>query len=105
MHLHDAYRVISSQNVSYAVAGGLSATSTAFSSQCYFIRLSAVGLIDGTNTGCRYAIGSAPVATASSALLPLNWVNDPIKVTPGQKVAVLGNSAATGSLNITELDG
>lgn len=102
--MHDAYRVLSSQNVAYNAAGGGSTQSAAFGSQTFFIRLSAVGLIDGSNSGCRYAIGSAPVATATSTLLSLNWV-DLIKISPGQRVAVLGASASVGSLNITELDG
>jgi hypothetical protein len=105
MNFHDSYRPGASQNLAYAAAGGSSAASTAFGPQTFFIRLSAVGLVDSTNTGCRYAIGSAPVATASSVLLPLNWVGDPIKVTPGQKVAAISNSASIGSLSITELDG
>jgi hypothetical protein len=83
----------------------LSAASTAFGSQTYFIRISAVGLVDSTNNGVRYAIGAAPVASATSPLLPLNFVEDIIKVTPGQKIAALSNAASTGTLSITELDG
>jgi hypothetical protein len=104
MQFHDSYRLLSSQNVAYAVAGGSSAQSTALGSQTYFIRVSTAGLVDGTNTGARIAFGASPVASATSVLLPLNWI-DYFKVSPGQKVAVLGNSAATGSLSVTELDG
>jgi hypothetical protein len=104
MHFHDAYRVIASQNVAYAVAGGSSAQSAAFGSQCYFIRLSTAGVLDATNNGCRYSIGANPTASATSTLLPLAWI-EIIKVAPGQKIAVLGNSAATGSLSVSELDG
>jgi hypothetical protein len=105
MRFHDSYRVLASQNVAYAAAGGLSAQSAAFGSQTFFIRISANGLIDGTNTGVRYAIGSNPVASATSTLLPLNFVEDIIKVTPGQKIAALSNAASTGSLSVSELDG
>jgi hypothetical protein len=35
-------------------------------------------------------------------LLPLNWV-EIIAVTPGQKIAVLGNNTGTGSVSVTEL--
>jgi hypothetical protein len=104
MQFHDAYRVLASQNVAYAVAGGASAQSTAFGSQTYFIRVSTAGLVDSTNNGARIALGANPTASATSMLMPLNW-SETFKVTPGQKLAVLGNSAATGSLNVTELDG
>jgi hypothetical protein len=104
MQFHDSYRVLASQNLSYAVAGGASAASTAFGSQTYFIRVSTAGVVDATNNGARISFGASPVASATSVLLPLNWV-DYFKVTPGSKIAVLGNSASTGTLSITELDG
>jgi hypothetical protein len=99
---HDAYRHRTTQNVAYNVAGGASTQSAAFGTQTYAIRVSTAGLVDGTNNGARIAVGDNPTASATSALLPLNWP-EYIKVTPGQKVAVLGNSAATGSLSVTEL--
>jgi hypothetical protein len=103
MQFHDSYRVGASQNLAYAVAGGASAASTAFGSQTYWIRVSTAGLLDATNNGARISFGPSPVATASSVLLPLNWVQV-FKITPGSKVAALGNSASTGSLSITELE-
>jgi hypothetical protein len=99
---HDAYRHRTTQNVAYAVAGGSSTQSNAFGSQTYTIRVSTAGLADSTNNGARIAVGDNPTASATSALLALNWV-EYIKVTPGQKIAALGNSAATGSLSVTEL--
>jgi hypothetical protein len=42
------------------------------------------------------------VADANSTLLPLNWA-EIIAVTPGQKIAVLGNNTGTGSVSVTEL--
>jgi hypothetical protein len=103
MQFHDSYRIGASQNVAFAAAGGSSAQSTAFSSQCYFIRVTAAGLVDSTNNGVRIALGSNPTASATSTLLPLNWVAR-IKISPGQKLGCLSNAAATGSLNIVELD-
>jgi hypothetical protein len=99
---HDAYRHKTTQNIAYNVAGGASVQSNAFGSQTYAIRVSTAGLVDSTNTGARIAVGDNPTASATTAALPLNWV-EYIKVTPGQKIAALGNSAATGSLNVTEL--
>ena len=99
---HDAFRFISSQDVSYAASGGTSAASTAFGAQTRWIRVCAVGLLSATNTGVRIIVGDGtPVAVATSTLLPLNW-EQIILVTPGQKIAALSDKAATGSLNITE---
>jgi hypothetical protein len=103
-NMHDAYRPLASQNISYAVAGGASAQSAAFGSQTFFIRVSAAGVVDATNTGVKIALGSNPVASATSTLLPLNWVTV-LKTSPGQKIAAIGASAAVGSLSVTELDG
>jgi hypothetical protein len=99
---HDAYRHKATQNVAYNVAGGASTQSNAFGSQTYAIRVSAAGVLDGTNNGARISVGDNPTASATTALLPLNWV-EYIKCGPGQKIAVLGNSAATGSVSVTEL--
>jgi hypothetical protein len=100
---HDAYRPGTSQNVSYAAAGGASAQSAAFGSQTYWIRVCAVGVLSGTLDGVRFAIGANPTAAAASSLLPLNWV-EIIRVNPGEKIAVLGNNTGTGTINITELE-
>lgn len=99
---HDAYRAIASQNVAYAAAGGASAQSTAFSSQTRWIRITSVGVVSATIDGVRYLVDTNPTAVATSPLLPVNWV-EVIRVTPGQKIAVLGNNTGTGSVNITEL--
>jgi hypothetical protein len=100
---HDAYRPGTSQNVSYAAAGGASAQSAAFGSQTYWIRVCAVGVLSGTLDGVRFAIGANPTSAAASSLLPLNWV-EIIRVNPGEKIAVLGNNTGTGTINITELE-
>jgi hypothetical protein len=75
---HDAYRQRTTQNVAYDAAGGASTQSSAFGSQTYWIRVSAVGVVDSTSNGARIAVGDNPTASATSTLLPLNWV-EPIK--------------------------
>jgi hypothetical protein len=102
MQFHDAYRILATQNVSYAAAGGASAQSTAFASQTRYIRVCAVGVVSASIDGVRIAIDASPTATATSYLLPVNWV-EYIKCTPGQKIAVLGNNTGTGSVSVSEL--
>jgi hypothetical protein len=75
---------------------------TAFGSQTYFIRVSSAGVVSATIDGVRIAVGDNPTATATSTLLPVQWV-EYIKCSPGQKIAVLGNNTGTGSVNVTEL--
>jgi hypothetical protein len=99
---HDAFRQGTSQNVSYAAAGGASAQSAAFGSQTYWIRVTAVGVVSGTQDGVRIKVGDNPTASSTTTLLPLNWI-EWIRCTPGQKIAVLGNNTGTGTVNITEL--
>ena len=99
---HDAYRHGAKQNVAYAVAGGLSAQSTAFGSQTYFIRVCAVGVTSASVDGVRISVGDNPTASSTTVLLPLNWV-EYVKCSPGQKIAALGNNASTGNVSVTEL--
>jgi hypothetical protein len=102
VQFHDAYRISATQNVSYAAAGGASAQSTAFGSQTRFIRVCAVGVVSSTIDGVRIAVDTNPTATATSALIAVNYP-EIFKVGPGQKVAVLGNNTGTGVVNVTEL--
>lgn len=102
MQFHDAYRILATQNVAYAAAGGASAQSTAFASQTRYIRVCSVGVVSATVDGVRIEIGANPTAVATSYLLPVNWV-EVIKVSPGQKAAFLGNSTGTGTVSVTEL--
>ena len=99
---HDAYRQITAQNVAIAASGGANAQSSAFSSQTYYIRVCVVGVVDNTNNGARIKVGDNPVASSTTTLLPLNTV-EVFKCTPGQKIGVVSNAAATGSLSVTEL--
>ena len=102
MQFHDAYRILAAQNVAYAAAGGASAQSTAFASQTRYIRVVAVGVVSASIDGVRIAVGENPTATATSALLPVQWP-EYFKCSPGQKIAVLGNNTGTGTVNVTEL--
>jgi len=93
-----------SQNVAFAAAGGSSAASTAFGSQTYQIRVSVsgTGFVAGTG-GVRVRIGDGtPVAVATDTFIP-NLGTEYFIVTPGQKIAVLGNDAGTGNLSVTEM--
>jgi hypothetical protein len=97
-----SYRQGASQNVAYNAAGGASAASTAFGSQTRAIRVCVPGVV-AAGSGVRVIVGGGtPTATATSTLLPTNWVEYYI-VTPGQKIAVLGNDTVTGNLSVTEL--
>jgi hypothetical protein len=93
-----------SQNVAFAAAGGASAASTAFSSQCYQIMVSVSGtsFVAGTG-GVRVRIGDGtPAATSTDTFIPSIGIAY-FNVTPGQKIAVLGNDAGTGNLSVTEI--
>jgi outer membrane protein W len=97
-----ASRMGATQNVAFNAAGGASTQSTTFGSQTYQIRVavSGTGSVAGTG-GVRIAIGDNPTATATSMFVP-NVVAEYFTVTPGQKVAVLGNDAGTGNLSVVE---
>lgn len=99
-----ASRQGASQNVAFAAAGGASAASTAFGGQTYQIRVavSGTGFVAGTG-GVRIRIGDGtPTATATDTFLT-NLTNEYFNVTPGQKVAVIGNDAGVGNLSVTEM--
>jgi hypothetical protein len=103
MGFHDNYRQKAAQNVAYAAAGGASAQSAAFGSQTYAIRVCAVaGTAPAIGDGVRIAVGDNPTASATSTLLPVHW-RENIKCSPGQKVAVVGNNAGTGTVSVVEL--
>src|SRR5512139_1911085 len=97
---HDSYKHGITNNVAFNAAGGASAASNAFSSQTYWIRVATTGVISATS-GVRINIDGAPVASSSTALLPVNWV-EYIAVSPGQKIAALSNDTVTGTLSVIE---
>jgi hypothetical protein len=99
---HDSYRHGVTQNVAYNAAGGASAQSTNFGSQTRTIRVSSAGVVSASIDGVRINVGDNPTAAATSALLPVQWV-EYIKCSPGQKIAVLGNNTGTGTVNVVEL--
>ena len=101
MFFHDAYRHGTVNNVTFAAAGSGSAQSAAFGAQTRSIRICVQGAVT-TTSGLRIAVGDNPTASATTALLPVNWV-EYIKVTPGQKVAALSNDTVTGTLSVIEL--
>jgi hypothetical protein len=101
-NFHDIFRQKATQNVAYNAAAGASTQSTAFGSQTYAIRVCSAGVVSASIDGVRIAVGDNPTATATSALLPVQWP-EYIKCSPGQKIAVLGNNTGTGSINVVEL--
>jgi hypothetical protein len=102
-HVRNYLRPLASQLVSYAAAGGSSAASTAFGAQTYFVRVLATGVVSATLDGVRVQFGDGtPTASSTSMLVALNYP-ETFAVTPGQKVAVLGNNTGTGTVSITEM--
>lgn len=77
------------------------ASSNAFGSQTYQVRLAA-------NSACHYAIGASPTATTSDAFMPANSV-EYVQVNPGEKISAIRASSAglvtatDGTLWVTEL--
>lgn len=88
-----ALRPATSQDVA---TSGTSATSTAFGSQTYCIRIVATA-----DVRFRVVEASGGAAVAADSFLPAKVV-DYVVVTPGQKIAAIQDSAP-GKLNITEM--
>lgn len=76
--------------------GAASVASNAVGLHTYAVQLSATG-------NCHVRIDSSPVAVATDMLI--KSTDDPlqVKVGPGDKIAVIQDAAATGTLNIVEL--
>jgi hypothetical protein len=90
--------------VAVASVGGAAASSSAFGTQTYAIRLAYPGSTSSTG-GCRIAIVSPndnAVSSTQGTLLPPNWVQV-VRCSPGQRVSAISNDAGTFSLSITEL--
>ena len=74
-----------------------SVQSTAIAADCTIIRLA-----NGSTAHCHFSIGSNPTASiTTSPMLPANAV-EYIKVTGGDKVAVIRNATAT-DISITQI--
>jgi hypothetical protein len=102
--MQSASRLGAAQNVAFNAAGGASAASAAFGAQTYQIRVavSGTGFIAGTG-GVRVRIGDGtPGAAAADTFIP-NLAVEYFTVTPGQRIAVIGNDAGTGNLSVTEI--
>lgn len=78
------------QDVAYT---GTAALSAAFAAGTRAIRIC-------PDTDCRFAIGAAPVATATSARLPADGV-EWLGVRPGWKISII-REASDGTMNIVE---
>src|SRR5262245_5444295 len=103
---HDGFVFVRSQTVNYATAssGAFTTSTTAFGSQTRWIQICANGVETATNDGFRFRVGEAATVTAdnTATLVPLNWTQL-VKMNPGQRIAVVSNGSATGSLNVSEL--
>jgi outer membrane protein W len=102
--MQSASRLGAAQNVAFNAAGGASAASAAFGAQTCQIRVavSGTGFIAGTG-GVRVRIGDGtPGAAAADTFIP-NLAVEYFTVTPGQRIAVIGNDAGTGNLSVTEI--
>jgi outer membrane protein W len=102
--MQSASRLGAAQNVAFNAAAGASAASAAFGAQTYQIRVavSGTGFVAGTG-GVRVRIGDGtPGAAAADTFIP-NLAVEYFTVTPGQRIAVIGNDAGTGNLSVTEI--
>ena len=98
------YRLSTAQALAVASVGGAAASSAAFGTQTYAVRLNYAGSTSSTG-GVRVKIVS-PVDTAvsSTAGVLISPSNPEIfRCTPGQRVSAISNDAGTASLSIVEL--
>lgn len=91
-NIQTTYKPSTTQKVSYTSSSA--ATSNAFGSQIYIIRIVA-------KTDAFYVLGGSPTATTSDVYLPADTV-EYISVTPGQKIAFI-RDAADGDAFVTEM--
>ena len=86
------YRLGATQTV--AVGAASAANTTAFGAGTRAVRVV-------STTACHIKFENTPVATTNDAYLPANWVAE-YTVSPGEKIAVIQNTAA-GNLYVTEM--
>lgn len=89
------WRVIAGTGQALTV-GAADVTSTAVGAQTYAVRLSTTG-------NCHVAIGNAPAAASTDALIKASDPPQVFAIGPGQKVSVIQDAASTGTLNLVEL--
>src|SRR5262249_36616349 len=101
-----ASRASATQNVTFNAAGGASTQSTTFGAQTYQIRVAVSGTgfaaAPAFTAGARIAIGDNPTASGTTTFVPVQCI-DYFAVTPGQKIAALGNDTGTGTVSVTEM--
>jgi hypothetical protein len=76
--------------------GAASVQSTAFSDNCRAI------IISGIGGACHVALGMNPTATGADMLISQNDPPFVMAVNPGEKLAVIRDGTAAGTLNIIE---
>lgn len=76
--------------------GSAAVTSASVGTGTQFVRLASTG-------ACHVAIGPAPVATASDALINAGQRGEYFQITAGHKVSVIQDGTSTGNLSITEV--
>ena len=90
------YRFQQPQVTQQIALGAASVASNAFGPQTWAIRVVATG-------NCHIDIGASPTASASTAYVAANQKPEYIRVSPGDKIAVIQDGSATGDLYVTEL--
>ena len=98
----DFWRVISSANLTVGSSGGAATSTAAFSSETYAVQICYVNSTTSSTSGVHVLVGTAPVATGSSLLLPPNWPYIH-KVSPGEKLSALSHDAQIPVINVAEL--
>lgn len=76
-------------------SGSTSSASSAFTAGTEYIRVV-------STIACHIHVAGSPTATTSTSLLPANEV-ETIKVSPGEKIAVLRIGGSDGELYVTQL--
>ena len=84
---HGTHQVLTSASTTSA--------SSAFANGAEYIRV-------GRTIACHIDIGVSPTATTSTQLLPANEI-ETIKISAGEKIAVLRIGSSDGKLHVTEL--
>ncbi len=82
-------------------AGVTATASTAFGQETTLIRV-ATNSLTGAGAHVHFAIGTTPVATTSSALIPCGFI-EYIAVAPGDKISVLRGGALDINVSVTEI--
>ena len=94
----DVYRQIPGVAGQNIAIGAASVASAAFSSETFFIRVTASG-------NCHIRTDVNPTAVATDLLLKSTDPSQVLKVNPGDKIAVIQDGASTGTLNVVEITG